>query len=64
LLFIAWNGWCEHRMPQGYQYYFNYFSKDSRWSSPPDYQPGIGHLNRDEVQVSGLLYFFFCYFVR
>jgi len=55
LLFIAWNGWCEHRMPQGYQYYFNYFSKDSRWSSPPDYQPGIGHLNRDEVQVSGLL---------
>ena len=38
-------------MPQGYTYYNNYFTKDFRWSTPPDYQEGIGHLNRDEVQV-------------
>lgn len=52
----GWNGWCEHRMPQGYTYYNNYITKDTRWSTPPDFQVGIGHLNRDEVQVRFLLF--------
>lgn len=47
---VGWNGWTEHRLPQGYIYFFNYFTKDSRWSLPPDHQPGIGHMNRDEIQ--------------
>lgn len=54
---LGWVGWCEHRIPQGYTYYNNYFTKDSRWSPPPDFQVGIGHLNRDEVQVWANQYF-------
>ena len=48
----GWNGWTEHRLIASLTYYFNALTKESRWSTPPDYQAGIGHLNRDEIQVS------------
>ena len=39
---------------QGYTYYDNVKSQgESRWSTPPNFQKDIGHLNRDEVQVYG-----------
>ncbi len=50
-LLSGWDGWTEHRLPQMYSYFYHYYSKDSCWSSPPDYNPSIGHLTRDEIQV-------------
>ena len=48
---LGWFGWTEHRV-QGYTYYDNVKSQgESRWSTPPNFQKDIGHLNRDEVQV-------------
>ncbi|XP_065059905.1 ras GTPase-activating-like protein IQGAP1 isoform X2 [Rhopilema esculentum] len=47
----SWNGWTEHRLPQLYTYYHNVLTKDSCWKTPADYNPAIGHLNREEIQA-------------
>ncbi|XP_065671327.1 ras GTPase-activating-like protein IQGAP1 isoform X1 [Hydra vulgaris] len=46
----SWVGWTETRVPQGYTYYLNVLSKEFRWSLPPNFQFGIGYLNKDEIQ--------------
>ena len=34
-----------------YTFYYNYQTKESCWTTPPGFNPNIGHLTRDEIQV-------------